>query len=194
MKSITQSEINFYLQYGNDSSCSDEIKKECLRIKKIIESNDLCGFGSNYQYKNCCGKMVVDSIGHLNSESFSENLDYKLNYKSVYELNAVKTVDELKTTDVFNWKKIFEDTTSGNCYHIDVDRIEKHNGLIFYLLLTDLAEPFSGEYSSIRGYQVDCAEGKQTVFIYASYSQPMGKGNVLGILNSFGPSIFGPSL
>ena len=75
-----------------------------------------------------------------------------------------------------NWKKVAENKT-GN-YYVDMDSIEKINGLVHYSDLVDFIEPFKGDSSIISKYKVDCEEEKQTWLNLTTYSQPMGKGKI----------------
>ena len=76
------------------------------------------------------------------------------------------------------WEKAHENI-SGDIYYVDVDNIRRHNGFVYYWLLTDYLEPsFRGNYSHIDKYKVDCVEEKKTRLSRTFYSQPMGKGRI----------------
>ena len=71
----------------------------------------------------------------------------------------------------FNWKEVAENS-DGDSFYVDVDNIKKHNGLVYFWMLTDLIEPFqSGTNSYIDKNKVDCIEEKRTWLSSTSYSQ-----------------------
>ena len=76
-----------------------------------------------------------------------------------------------------NWKKVAENET-GN-YYVDFDSIKKHEGLTYYSDLVDFIEPYDGNFSAVSKYKVDCKKENQTWLNFATYSQPMGKGDVI---------------
>ena len=82
----------------------------------------------------------------------------------------------------FNWKKVIE-ITNGNSYYVDVDKIKKHNGLVYYWELVDILEPLKlgggSANSSINKYKVNCVEEKQTWLNVTAYSQSMGRGRII---------------
>ena len=79
----------------------------------------------------------------------------------------------------FNWKKVVE-SKSGDIYHVDVDSIKKHNGLVYYWMLVDYLEPIHSVANSIISkWKVDCVEEKETFMNSTWYSQSMGKGKII---------------
>ena len=79
----------------------------------------------------------------------------------------------------FNWKKLFE-SSDGSSFYIDIDSIKKINQTVYYWQLLDMIEPIDNVNSQTNKYKVDCVEEKQTTLSLTHYSQPMGKGNILG--------------
>ena len=78
----------------------------------------------------------------------------------------------------FNWKLVFVDS-KGTSYHVDLDNIKKHNGIVYYWRLADYLEPIRGGNSSLNKYEVNCREEKKTLLRSTWYSQSMGKGRIV---------------
>ena len=81
----------------------------------------------------------------------------------------------------FNWKRV-SDSVTGTSFYVDGDNIKKHNGFVYYWMLTDYSKPTKGTSgdanSSIIKFKVDCGEEKQIFLSGTYYSQPMGKGRI----------------
>ena len=78
----------------------------------------------------------------------------------------------------FNWKKVAEDE-DGHSLYVDVDNIQKHNGLVYYWQFTDFLEPFGTFNSAINKTKVNCGEEILTNMSGTFYSQSFGKGRIL---------------
>ena len=78
----------------------------------------------------------------------------------------------------FNWKLVFVDS-KGTSYHVDLDNIKKHNGIVYYWRLADYLEPIRDGNSSLNKYKVNCGEEKKTLLRSTWYSQSMGKGRIV---------------
>ena len=79
----------------------------------------------------------------------------------------------------FNWKKVTTNM-SGDTFYVDVSNIKKHNGLVYFWILNDYLEPSEfGTNSTINKLKVDCGEEKQTWLGSTSYTQSMGRGNII---------------
>ena len=81
----------------------------------------------------------------------------------------------------YNWKKVI-DGVLGDSFYVDGDSIKKHNGYVYYWLLSDYLEPLTtGANSAISKFKVDCGEEKVTWLTSTHYSQSMGKGKILRV-------------
>ena len=61
---------------------------------------------------------------------------------------------------------------SGGTYYVDVSYIKKHNGLVYYWVLSDYIEPTEyGDYSVVVKNKADCVEEKLFRLSSTFYSQ-----------------------
>jgi hypothetical protein len=75
------------------------------------------------------------------------------------------------------WKEVGEDV-KGNTFHVDLERIRKHDGYVYYWVLSDYFKPLGGStiFSSKSYKQGDCKlfRFKSLSFIY--HKEPFGRG------------------
>ena len=75
------------------------------------------------------------------------------------------------------WTKMGEVEGEGDTYYVDFDRIQKHDGLVYYWELEDLLKPDKhGVLSSKSYYQVDCKLFRVKYLSFSSYKEQMGGG------------------
>ena len=75
------------------------------------------------------------------------------------------------------WKRVGK-TTNGDSFYVDVDRIRKVDGFVYWWQLQDLPKPDSeGDFSYKSYSQGDCKLFRFKVLSYSYHTQPMAKGN-----------------
>jgi hypothetical protein len=73
------------------------------------------------------------------------------------------------------WTKV--DSVGGDTHYVDLDRIRKHDGYVYYWWLGDLLKPIVGKYFSIKSYvQGDCKVFRYKSLSQTLYIEPMGNG------------------
>ena len=92
-----------------------------------------------------------------------------------------------------NWQEFGKDS-NGHIHYVDINTIEKVNGVIYYWSLMDFLEKTNlGTRSNISKYKVDCADEKQTWLSYAYFSESMGKGkeitSLVPVWNHYGSTL-----
>ncbi|OUV03055.1 MAG: hypothetical protein CBC42_04565 [Betaproteobacteria bacterium TMED82] len=93
----------------------------------------------------------------------------------------------------FSWEKVGENAV-GNSFYVDVDNIEKRQGIVYYKSLIDFLKPTkNGAYSHVSKYKVDCVEQRQTWLSNVFYNKPMGKGEriieAIPVWNHYGSTL-----
>ena len=74
------------------------------------------------------------------------------------------------------WTKVTE-TTDGNQYYLDYDRIRKVDGYLYYWYLSNFAQPINGRIYSASNYaQGDCKLLRFKRVSTTAFKRPMGKG------------------
>ncbi len=74
------------------------------------------------------------------------------------------------------WTKVSENIDGVN-YYVDLNRIRKHDGYVFYWELVDLVKPSSEGYLSYRIYKkVDCDLMRFISLDETDYKEHMGRG------------------
>ena len=74
-----------------------------------------------------------------------------------------------------DWTEVVENDL-GNLFYVDFDRIRKHDGYIYYWVLTDLLKPRQGNMSFSIYHQGDCKLFRYKPLSFSYYKQPMGRG------------------
>ena len=75
-----------------------------------------------------------------------------------------------------NWTKVGENV-SGDTMYVDLERIRKHGGFVYYWSLTDYLKPDKwGDLSNKIYYQADCNLFRVMTLSYAFHKLPMGDG------------------
>jgi len=65
----------------------------------------------------------------------------------------------------------------GDTFYVDFDRIRKHDGYVYYWVLTDYLKPTHGDLSGTVYQQGDCKLFRYKVLSASFYKQPMGRGS-----------------
>ena len=75
------------------------------------------------------------------------------------------------------WTKVSEGVSSGNNYYLDLERIRKHDGYVYYWVLLDKLRPSkTGTLSSKLYFQGDCKLFRNKMLSLSLHKEPMGGG------------------
>ena len=75
-----------------------------------------------------------------------------------------------------DWRKVGE-SVSGNTYYVDIERIRKHDGYVYWWELTDLLKPTETGILSAKTYhQGDCKLFRHKTLSFSFHKRPMGEG------------------
>ena len=73
------------------------------------------------------------------------------------------------------WTKVLED--EGDAFYVDFDRIRKHDGYVYFWVLTDYLKPTDqGHLSNEMYYQGDCKLFRSKILQFVFYTGNMGGG------------------
>lgn len=80
------------------------------------------------------------------------------------------------------WTKVSSTGNGADTFHVDFERIRKHDGYVYFWQLSDFLKPLIGQnnevYLSSKNYkQVDCKLFRQKVLSASFHNEPMGKGS-----------------
>jgi len=82
------------------------------------------------------------------------------------------------------WTKV-EESDIGDISYVDFERIKKHNGKIYYWLLTDYSKSLGYGIFSFKGYaQAECGRLRYRYINQTYYKGPMGSGKIEVIVNT----------
>ena len=74
------------------------------------------------------------------------------------------------------WKKVSEGV-SGNTFYVDLERIRKNDGYVYWWDLVDLLKPTSNGFLSGKAYkQGDCKLFRYKYLSFSFHNEPMGGG------------------
>ena len=80
------------------------------------------------------------------------------------------------STSYAEWTEVIRNI-HGDIYYVDLDRIKKHDGYIFYWQLQDMLKPDTeGDLSAETYVQCDCNLLRVKPLTFSFYKLPMGKG------------------
>ena len=80
------------------------------------------------------------------------------------------------STSFAEWTRLGE-TTDGDTYYVDFERIRKHDGYLYFWELADYLKPISGGYFSAKNYvQADCKLFRFKTLSYSFHNEQMGGG------------------
>jgi hypothetical protein len=81
------------------------------------------------------------------------------------------------STSFAEWKKVGEDV-DGDTWYVDFERIKKHDGYVYYWVLSDYLKPNEFGILSGKTYnQGDCKKFRSKWLSWSFYKEPMGRGN-----------------
>ena len=66
---------------------------------------------------------------------------------------------------------------SGGYIYLDVERVKKHDGYVYFWVLTDFIEPFQGDLSVKTYTQADCNIFRYQYLTHNFFKEPMGMGD-----------------
>jgi hypothetical protein len=73
----------------------------------------------------------------------------------------------------------------GDTYYVDFERIKKHNGRIYYWMLSDYIKPMINGMLSIKIYnEAECGSFRYRSLNATYYKGPMASGKIIGSGNS----------
>ena len=75
------------------------------------------------------------------------------------------------------WTEVTESALSGSKNYVDLDRIRKVDGLVYFWLIEDLLEPFNGDMSYKVYYKADCETLQDMALSFSTYKLSMAKGD-----------------
>ena len=79
------------------------------------------------------------------------------------------------STSFAEWTKV-EISIDGDTFYVDLDRLRKHDGYVYFWSLTDFLKPDEyGDLSGKRYVQGDCGLFRVKVLQYVYHKQPMGR-------------------
>jgi len=79
------------------------------------------------------------------------------------------------------WTQVSEGVNSSVKMYVDLERVRKVNGLVYYWMLQDLLEPSStGTLSTKIYYKADCETMRAMNLTFTWYSVPMAEGTAAG--------------
>ena len=73
-----------------------------------------------------------------------------------------------------DWTEVAENDL-GSLFYVDFDRIRKHDGYIYYWVLTDLLKPRQGNMSFSIYHQGDCKLFRVKFLSRSLHKEPMGR-------------------
>ena len=74
------------------------------------------------------------------------------------------------------WTKV-SNNVDGTNFYVDFERIRKHDGYVYFWLLTDYLKPSPyGDFSSKTYLQGDCKLFRKKTLSYSFHKEPMGRG------------------
>jgi len=73
------------------------------------------------------------------------------------------------------WKKVAKNV-DGKTFYVDVARIRKHDGYVYYWMLSDYSKPYQGYLSYLMYKQGDCKLFRHKSLSVSFYKEPMGGG------------------
>ena len=80
------------------------------------------------------------------------------------------------STSFAEWKKMGESVESGTTFYVDFERIRKHDGYVYFWMLSDYLKPKHGDLSVKMYNQGDCKLFRYKSLSYSYYKEPMGRG------------------
>ena len=73
------------------------------------------------------------------------------------------------------WTRVGD--VDGNTYYVDLERIRKHDGYVYYWTLGNYLKPMKSGAWSVKVYQqADCKLFRFKILSFSSYKEPMGDG------------------
>jgi hypothetical protein len=82
------------------------------------------------------------------------------------------------------WTEV-EKNVVGSTSYVDFDRIRKHDGYVYYWVLSDLLKPSKSGVLSVKAYyQGDCKLFRLKYLSLSFYTEPMGNGTLTGSNNT----------
>jgi len=79
------------------------------------------------------------------------------------------------STSSAEWSKVGE-SVSGDTFYVDFERIRKHDGYVFFWVLTDRIRPKHGDFSHKMYWNGDCKLFRFKVLSSIGLNEPMGGG------------------
>jgi hypothetical protein len=79
------------------------------------------------------------------------------------------------STSFAGWTKVIE-SSSGNTFYVDYERIRKHGGYVYWWELSDYLEPTYGDLSHKLYKQGDCRVFRSRDLSFLFHKEPMGGG------------------
>jgi hypothetical protein len=81
------------------------------------------------------------------------------------------------TPSLAEWTNVSKNV-DGDVFYVDFDIIRKHDGYLYYWVLTDYLKPSqSGTLSATTYWQGDCKLFRHKTLSFSFYKQPMGRGS-----------------
>ena len=79
------------------------------------------------------------------------------------------------STSFAEWTKLGE-SVYGNTFYVDIERIRKHGGYVYFWMLTDRLKPKHGDFSHKMYHQGDCKLFRYQILSFSFHEEPMGRG------------------
>ena len=94
--------------------------------------------------------------------------------KTLLTISTLVFTVMFSSTSFAGWTKVIEN--SMGTYHVDFERIQKHDGFVYYWELVDLLKPFNGVLSYKIYHQGDCKLLRHKILSFSYHKEPMGGG------------------
>ena len=75
------------------------------------------------------------------------------------------------------WTKVTADK-DGNTFYVDLERIKKHDGKVYFWQLYDYLKPYQGMLSFTAYTEVECGPLRYKDLTWTSYKGPMASGKI----------------
>ena len=77
------------------------------------------------------------------------------------------------------WNKVAEDAVGGGSYYVDLERIKRHKGMVYYWQLSELLKPTKTGTISYKVYiEAECGRFRRRWLNFTTYKGRMGSGTV----------------
>ena len=80
------------------------------------------------------------------------------------------------STSFADWTEVSSNMGEQNTYYVDLERIRKVDGFVYFWTLSDYSKPLEGTLSTKIHWRGDCKLLRNKVLSFSSHKEPMGGG------------------